>query len=132
MPTYIAYFRTDTDWAETTITARTPQQALTRARAFYQEHEDELLFQDYGEARPVNEIEIASDGRDGLAFWRDDDLLRRLAARDLLEALEDQTDAAQAVIDTWEKGDLAGAVRTLAALIPSARAAIAAAKGDVS
>jgi hypothetical protein len=56
----------------------------------------------------------------------------RFAVPDLLEVLEAQTDAAQAVIDAWENGDLAGAVRTLDGSILSARAAIAKAKGGAS
>jgi hypothetical protein len=52
--------------------------------------------------------------------------------QELLEVLEAQTDAAQAVVDAWEKGDLAGAVNTLEGFIPAARAAIAEAKGGAS
>lgn len=51
------------------------------------------------------------------------------AAGELLDALEAQADAAQGVIDAWEAGDLAGAVRCLDELLPEARAAIAKAKG---
>jgi hypothetical protein len=47
----------------------------------------------------------------------------------LLDALEGQTEAAQAVIDHWAEGDLAAAVRGLDASIDGARAAIAKAKG---
>ncbi len=56
----------------------------------------------------------------------------RLAAPELLSALEGQTDAAQAVIDNWEKGDFAAAVRTLDGWIATARGAIAEAKGGQS
>ena len=56
------------------------------------------------------------------------DLRLRLAATDLLDAPEAQTDAAQAVIDAWAGGDLAAAVRTLDGSIPAARAAIAKAR----
>jgi hypothetical protein len=62
---------------------------------------------------PVNEIEISSRDGEQLAVWRDPDLSQRLAADDLLAALEAQTDAAQAVIDAWEQGDLATAVNGL-------------------
>jgi hypothetical protein len=88
--------------------------------------------QEYSGGLPVNEIEVAGPEGDELAVWRDDDLTLRLAASDLLEVLAAQTDAAQAVIDAWEKGDLAGAVRTLDGSIHSARAAIAKAKGGAS
>jgi hypothetical protein len=50
----------------------------------------------------------------------------------LLDALEAQTEAAQAVIDAWEQGDLAGAVRQLDASLGNARAAISEAKGGAS
>jgi hypothetical protein len=50
----------------------------------------------------------------------------------LLEALEAQTEAAQRVIDGWEAGDLAGAVRNLDGSLAAARDAIAKAKGGAS
>jgi hypothetical protein len=129
MPTYTAYFRTDADWAEKTIEAKTPKQALAKARAFHNKHDEELLFQEYDGGLPLNEIEICSSEQEGLAFWRDKDLWLELAARDLLDALEAQTGAAQAVVDAWETGDLAGAVHTLEGCISPARTAIAKAKG---
>lgn len=52
------------------------------------------------------------------------------AAPELLEAIEDLAHAARAVIDRWEQGDLAGAVRALDASIQPARAAIAKAKSS--
>jgi len=128
MTIYTAKFRIDADYAEKTFEANTPEQALALARAFYNEHDEDLMFEEYGGGSPVNEIEIAGpDGRE-LAVWHDDDLRLRLAARDLLDALEVQTAEAQAVINTWAKGDLAAAVRMLDASIPAARAAIARAK----
>lgn len=50
--------------------------------------------------------------------------LIRAGSRDLQAALEAQTIAAQAVIDAWEYGDLAAAVRALAATILTAAAAL--------
>jgi hypothetical protein len=88
MTTYTAYFRTDADWAEKTFKAKTPKQALAKARAFHDERDGELLFQEYDGGLPVNEIEIATPEDDALAMWRDDDLHLRLAAPALLEALE--------------------------------------------
>jgi hypothetical protein len=67
MPSYTAYFRTDADWAEHTFRAGTPAQALAKARTFYEEHDGELLFQEYDGGLPVNEIEICTSGPDGLA-----------------------------------------------------------------
>jgi hypothetical protein len=45
---------------------------------------------------------------------------------------EGQTEAAQAVIDAWDNGHLAGAMRTLAGFTPAARAVIAKAKGGAA
>jgi hypothetical protein len=53
-------------------------------------------------------------------------------APDMLDALEAQTEAAQAVIDAWSEGDLAGAVRMLDASLADARAAIAKARGGAA
>jgi hypothetical protein len=83
------------------------------------------MFEGYDDNQPVNEIEISGRDGDELGVWYDDDLRLRLAAADLLDVLEAQTNAAQAVIDAWARGDLAGAVRTLDGSIPAARAAIA-------
>ena len=88
----------------------------------------ELDFQSYDTTNGVEHIEIWAADRRTLAEWHSDDLRLRLAAPDLLEALEAQTAAAQAVIDAWARGDLAGAVRMLDGSIPAARAAIAKAK----
>jgi hypothetical protein len=128
MTTYIAQFHTDADWAERTFDANTPEQALTLAQVFYDEHTEDLKFESYNSGMPVNEIEIADGEGNRLAVWRDDDLRLRLAAPDLRDALKAQSDAAQTVIDAWETGDLAGAVRTLDASIQLARAALAKAK----
>jgi hypothetical protein len=54
------------------------------------------------------------------------------AAPDLLDILKSQTDAAQAVIDSWEKGDLAGSVTALTDSVAPARDAIAKATGSES
>lgn len=125
MTTFTATFRTDADYAEHTFKAKTAEQALVLARKFYDEHDGELLFQNYDGGSAVNEIEISGPDGSELAVWQDDDLRLRLAASDLLGALESQTEAAQAVIDAWAKGDLAGAVRMLDGSIPAARVAIA-------
>jgi hypothetical protein len=54
------------------------------------------------------------------------------AAQDLIDALEQQTEAARAVIDSWEQGDLAGAVHGLELSLDEALAALAKAKGGVA
>jgi uncharacterized membrane protein YccC len=125
---YEAYFYTEADWAQTTIKAKTPEQALQRARKIESEETETLNFQSYDSGAGVEHIEIQSADGSTVAEWRSEDLRVRLAARDLLEALESQTNAAQAVIDNWSEGDLAAAVRSLDESIEAARAAIAKAK----
>jgi hypothetical protein len=127
--TYKAFFYTEADWAETTIKAKTPEQALQRAHRIESGEETETLdFQSYDCGGGVEHIEIRSTDGNTVAEWRHEDLKLRLAARGLLEALEGQTEAAQTVIDRWAEGDLAAAVRALDASIAPARAAIAKAK----
>jgi uncharacterized membrane protein YccC len=125
---YEAYFYTEADWAQTMIKAKTPEQALQRARKIESEETETLNFQSHDSGAGVEHIEIQSADGSTVAEWRSEDLRVRLSARDLLEALESQTDAAQAVIDNWSEGDLAAAVRSLDEAIEAARAAIAKAK----
>jgi len=130
MPTYTATFFTAADYASRPIEAANAQQALELARKAYDEQFSELEFRSHDNIEPLEQIEICNkeDFCDG-AFWESEDCRLRQAARDLLDALEDQTEAAQAVIDNWAEGDLAAAVRGLDASIEGARAAIAKAKG---
>ncbi|MGE0278644.1 MAG: hypothetical protein AB7R40_24870 [Nitrospiraceae bacterium] len=51
------------------------------------------------------------------------------AASLLLETLDAQTEVAQAVLDKWSRGDLAGAVRNLDEMVFVARAVITQARG---
>jgi len=88
MPTYTVDFRTDADYAIRKFTARSPQAALKKARAFYDDHTEELMFQSYDGGHPVNEIAVRNaDGRE-VALWQDDDLRLQHAAGDLFDALE--------------------------------------------
>jgi hypothetical protein len=128
MPIYTAYFRTDANFATQEFEADTPEEALRAARDFLESAAEDLTYENYDSGMPVNEIEIQDQDCE-VAVWYDDDLRVRLAASDLLDALADQTEAAQAVIDNWAEGDLAAAVRELDASIDLARAAIAKAKG---
>jgi hypothetical protein len=85
---YTAHFYTEADWAETTIKAPTAELALQRARQIESEETETLDFQSYDNGAGVEHIEIRSaDGRT-VAEWRNEDLLLRLAARDLLAALK--------------------------------------------
>jgi hypothetical protein len=88
MPTYTAEFRTDADYAARAFKARSSRDALKKARAFYDERTDELMFESYDGGHPVNEIAVRDAGGDEVALWQDDDLRVRLAAHDLLDAGE--------------------------------------------
>jgi hypothetical protein len=88
MPTYTVEFRTDADYAARAFKARSSQDALKKARAFYNERTHELMFESYDGAHPVNEIAVRDADGDEVALWQDDDLRVRLAARDLLDAGE--------------------------------------------
>jgi hypothetical protein len=129
MKTYTVDFRTDANCATRSFEAGTPEQALAIARVFYAEQEGALYFESYDGGQPVNEIAVRDAGGNQVALWQDDDLRLRFAAPELLTALEGQTEAAQAVIDNWAKGDLAAAVRGLDAWIAPAYEALAKAKG---
>jgi hypothetical protein len=120
-----AYFYSEADWAKTTIEAATPELALQRARQIESEETETLDFESYDSGAGVEHIEIRSAEGDTVAEWRHEDLLLRRAARELRDVLEEQTEAAQGVIDSWSSGDLAAAVRTLDGLIETARAVIA-------
>jgi hypothetical protein len=122
MTTYIATFRTDADHAEHEFNAKTPDRALAKARAFHDEHTEDLMFESYDGGMPVNEIAISGPGGDELAVWRDEDLRLRLAARDLLDALE-------AALERLEINNLDGEED---GYIAQAQAAIAKAKPPVT
>jgi hypothetical protein len=88
MPSYTAEFRTDVDFATRIFPARSPQDALKKARAFAENQIDELSFEHYSGAHPINEIEVSVADGDETALWQDEDLRLRLAAGDLFDALE--------------------------------------------
>jgi hypothetical protein len=50
----------------------------------------------------------------------------------LVDALEQQTEAARAVVDSWEQGDLAGAVNGLEMSLAESLAALAKVKGGAA
>ena len=120
-----AYFYSEADWARTTIEAATPERALQRARQIESEEIETLDFKSYDSGAGVEHIEILSAEGDMAAEWRHEDLLLRTAARELRDVLQEQTEAAQGVIDRWSSGDLAAAVRIFAGLIETARTVIA-------
>jgi len=76
MPTYTAEFRTDADYAYCTFKARSPQDALKQARAFYDERIAELIFESYDDGHPVNEIALRDTNGHEVALWQDDEFHR--------------------------------------------------------
>jgi hypothetical protein len=123
--TYRAEFFTAADYAFRDFKAETPEQALQLARRFYEEDIGELDFRSYDDNAGLDQIQIWDRERGALANWESDDYRLRKAAHELRAALQAQTQAAKAVMATWEQGDLAAAVRSLDASIAAADAAIA-------
>jgi hypothetical protein len=103
MPNYTANFRTEAAIASHEIKARTPEQALQRARKIWETNPDQLVFESYDASQPVvEEIEIESDEEGTeLAVWRSDDLRLRQAAPELLYALMNALD----VMETQNVGN---------------------------
>jgi hypothetical protein len=104
MTLFTAHYRSDAEWTCQTIHAGTPELALGIAR-----HYAELNADDFD----CHEIEISAEDGSSCAIWRDEEQRLRFAARDLLNA-------ARLVIERWEKGDLAEAVRELSAAVAKA------------
>jgi hypothetical protein len=102
--------------------ADTPEHALALARQFYDEEPSSLYFESYNEGMVVNEVKII-DPDGNTRTWIDENLTLRLAARDLLEALNAVCD-----LPADDTGD-----RTVpAGFLDQARAAIAKAKGGAA
>jgi hypothetical protein len=93
MTTYTAYFRTDSQTARCEVKASTPKRALAKARKLYEDDPSDLWFEPYDDGMPVNEITVCDAGGEELAAWLDEELRLRLAASDLLAALERAVDA---------------------------------------
>jgi hypothetical protein len=117
MPTYTAEFRSDVDYATHDFKARSPQDALKKARAFNDRRPDELMFEHHNGSHPVNEISLHDADGDEVALWLDDDLLVRFAANDLLDAGEL---ALRELRGFYNDGD-SEAVRVLVAAIAKAK-----------
>jgi hypothetical protein len=88
MPTFTAWFRTDAEWAIYDFEADTPEQALQMAHDLWRFQSEELSFQSYDMMMPVDEIEISGPEGAEIAVWHSPEMRLRLAASDLLEALE--------------------------------------------
>lgn len=89
MTAYTAHFRTDTEFAIDEVEADTPEQALLKAQELCANDPSGLWFEPYEGDMAVNEIAINDDRGAQVAIWLDDDVRLRLAAQDLLDALEE-------------------------------------------
>jgi hypothetical protein len=85
---YTAYFYTDAEYASAEIEADTAAEALATACKMNEEDGGSLQFEKYDEPHPVNYIEILDKDHNELAHWRDADLVLRMVAPELLEALK--------------------------------------------
>jgi hypothetical protein len=122
MTTYTVNFASDAEFASRNFDAETPEQALALARKLYEDEPSELWFESY-DGMDVNEILVYDADGNELAVWYDADMHLRLAAQDLLEALEAVCD-----LPADDTGD-----RTIpAGFLDQARAAIAKAKGGAA
>jgi hypothetical protein len=90
LTTYTVTFRTDLNYATEDITAPCPEAALKRARAIADDRARvaDLDFQPYTDDVPVEDIIVNTPDGDRVAEWLSPDLLLRLAAEDLFNALE--------------------------------------------
>jgi hypothetical protein len=117
MTTYTVHFRTDAESATHDIKAATPEQALALAHEL--DAPSELSFDPYNGIMPVNEILVYDADGKKVAAWRDDDLRLRLAAPELLDALEtlvarDRAEARECGFDDDEMSWLEDADRAIA------------------
>src|SRR5271154_2298546 len=88
MTVYTVHFQNHTGSATHDIKARTPEKALALARQHVDDDSLDLWFEPYDLISDVNEIVVSDEAGNELACWHDDDPYLRLAASDLLEALE--------------------------------------------
>ena len=104
------------------VDARSPREALRKARQQALEESPEPC---NGFTVEWDEFEICPEA-DDVKCRRYVEPAKRaeIAAMELLDALRQGTDAAQRVLDSWERGDLAASIRALSQWLSDARAAI--------
>jgi hypothetical protein len=87
---YTVTLCTDRDSATKDIPATSPEAALTEARAIADDRDRaaSLYFEPYSHHVPVNEIVVDTPHGERVAVWFSPELLLRVAAEDLLRALE--------------------------------------------
>jgi hypothetical protein len=113
MTKFTAKLFTMAESAETVIEAATPAEAIAKAHALFDDQPEALDFDSYATLHSLDEIELRDpEGRE-IADWLSPNLRLELTAPRLLRA-------AKLVVTRWESGDLAEAVRELAAAIAEA------------
>jgi hypothetical protein len=90
LTTYTVTFRTERDSANEDIDAASPEAALAEARAITDDRDRvaRLYFEPYSDYVPVDEIVVDTPDGERVGEWVSADLLMRLAAPDLFDALE--------------------------------------------
>ena len=90
LTTYTVTFCADRDSASEDIDAASPQAALAEARAIADDRDRlaALYFEPYSDCAPVDELVVDDPDGERVAEWQSPDFLLRLAAPDLLNALE--------------------------------------------
>jgi hypothetical protein len=122
---YRIMFFTNLDMAETHILARDPQQALEKAKKLSEDTSLNLEWETYdGNCAGLEEIEI-HNGDEIILTYKTSDYLARLAARDLLTALE-------SLMHWWKNADHSDDDEMPAQIFDQAHAAIAKAKGGAA
>jgi hypothetical protein len=109
MKTYDITIHTSNAYATFDVEARTPQQALKLARKEWYANRDGLDWFQRDDSGMLESISVDDDTLE----WFAPEVELAMSGRDLL-------DAGQKVIDRWESGDLAEAVRELDAAIAKA------------
>lgn len=116
MPQFDIYLRNALQWGIRKVWAESADQALSEAQRMIEY--DPLGFEmfydgEFGDT--VTHIRVCEpDHNDTLATWRSEDHGLHLFAADLLAA-------AETVVECWKDGDLADAMRRLAAVIGKTR-----------
>jgi hypothetical protein len=126
MTTYTVHFQNSTGSATHDFKATTPEKALALARKFVDDDSLDLWFEAYDLSSDVNEIVVSDDAGNELAVWYDEDTCLRLAAQDLLDALEELVarDRAEAAESGFTDDEMTW--------LEDARRAIAKAKGGAA
>jgi hypothetical protein len=127
MTTYTATFSVAHAWATETFDAKTPDEALHRAHETFAADPALLAWCSYDpDINTLENIEIVGADERTCANWQSDDVRLRLAARDVLDALQAASQALKAA-PCFEVGQLGADSYAIAALCDRA---IALAKGS--